>query len=144
MATTVSACYHGRRGSLPRSMAPFRSWLRLRSIDLLWLLVMAALAVLALTRPRHSPYEFGAFGAIALVQIAEMRFPFFATRAGAVFAVVIKLALGWLLLGVTGGIESSYSLIFLLPVVSAASSLGLAATLTTGLASPARIGRDHV
>ncbi len=119
-------------------MAPSWSWLRLRRIDLLWLLVIAALAVLALTRPRHNlTWEFGALGTIAVVQIAEMRFRFFATRRGAACAVIVKLALIWLLLYVTGGIESSYYLMFLLPVVSAASSLGLAATLLTALASSA-------
>jgi len=112
----------------------WRPWLRLGRIDLMWLLVMAALAVLASTRPRHSPYEFLALGAIALMQVAEMRFPVFASRSGTVLAVVVKLALCWVLVGVTEGIESSYYLIFLLPVVSAASTFGLAGTLLTAFA----------
>jgi signal transduction histidine kinase len=103
-------------------------------IDLVWVLVMACLAVLASTRPRHSPFEFLALAAIALVQIAEMRFPFFGSRPGAILAVLIKLALSWVLVGVTEGIESSYYLIFILPVVTAASTLGLAGTLLTALA----------
>lgn len=111
--------------------------LRLRRIDLVWLLVMAALAVMASTRPRHTPYEFLALAAIAVVQVGEMRFPFFSTRWGAILAIVVKLALSWSLVGVTDGIESSYYLIFLLPVVSAASALGLTATVLTALASSA-------
>ncbi|MBI3695824.1 MAG: DUF4118 domain-containing protein [Acidobacteria bacterium] len=112
-------------------------WLRFGRIDLLWLLVVVALASLASTLPRHSPYEFVALGAIAVVQIAEIRFSFFSGRWGAIVAVLLKLALAWVLVGVTGGIESSYYLVFLLPVVSAASSLGLAATMLTALASSA-------
>ncbi|HYM13330.1 MAG TPA: histidine kinase dimerization/phospho-acceptor domain-containing protein, partial [Bryobacterales bacterium] len=115
----------------------WRQWLRLRRIDLLWLLVVAALAALASTRHRHSRYEFVALAAIALVQIAEMRFPFFMTRLGAIVTVIGKLVLAWFLVYVTGEIESSYYLIFLLPVVTAASALGLIATLLASLASAA-------
>jgi two-component system sensor histidine kinase HydH len=115
--------------------ARWRARLPLRSIDLLWLVVMAALAALASTRPRHSPYEFVALGAIALVQIAEMRFGFLQHRRGAVAAVAVKLALAWILVWETEGIESSYYLIFLLPVVSAASAFGLPGTVLTALAS---------
>ena len=106
-------------------------------IDLLWLLVVVALAALASTLPRHSPYEFLALGAIAVVQIAEIRLGFFSGRWGTIVAVLLKLALAWALVGVTDGIESCYYLVFLLPVVSAASSLGLAATLLTAFASSA-------
>jgi signal transduction histidine kinase len=113
----------------------WRHWLRLRRIDLLWLLVVAALAALAATRHRHSRYEFVALAAIALVQIAEMRFPFFVTRLGAIVTFIGKLGLAWFLVYVTGEIESSYYLIFLLPVVTAASALGLIATLLASLAS---------
>jgi two-component system sensor histidine kinase HydH len=111
------------------------SWLKLRRIDLLWLLVMAVLAALASTRPRHSPMEFVALGFMALVQIAEMRFGVFQRRRGAIVAVAVKLGLAWWLVWATEGIESSYYLIFLLPVVSAASTLGLAGTLLAALAS---------
>ena len=106
-------------------------------IDLLWLLVVVALGALASTLPRHSPYEFAVLAAIAVVQIAEIRFGFFSGRWGALIAILLKLALAWVLVGVTDGIESSYYLVFLLPVVSAASSLGLAATILTALASSA-------
>jgi signal transduction histidine kinase len=112
----------------------------LRRIDLLWLLVMAVLAALASTRPRHSRTEFVALALLALVQIAEMRFGFFQRRAGAIAAVTLKLAFAWLLVWATEGIESSYYLIFLLPVVSAASTLGLVATLITALASSLAYG----
>ncbi len=120
-----------------RAGSPLRwwSWVRLRRIDLLWLLVMAVLAGLASTRPRHSWQEFVALALMALVQIAEMRFGWFQRRAGAVTAVAAKLVLAWFLVWATEGIESSYYLIFLLPVVTAASTLGLAATLLTALAS---------
>jgi len=114
--------------------------LRLRRIDLLWLLVMAVLAALASTRPRHSPIEFLTLGLLAAVQIAEMRFAVFQRRAGAIAAVAAKLGLGWWLVWATEGIESSYYLIFLLPVVSAASTLGLAGTLAAAAASSLAYG----
>ena len=110
---------------------------RFGGLDLLWLLVVLALAALASTLPRHSPYEFAALGAIAVVQIAEIRLGSLAGRWGAIVALLLKLALAWLLVGVTDSIESSYYLVFLLPVVSAASSLGLVATILTALASSA-------
>ncbi len=113
------------------------AWIGARRVDLLWLLVMAALAGLASTRPRHSGWEFLAFGALAAVQIAEMRFPMFRRHWGALASVGAKLGLAWVLVGATEGIESSYYLIFLLPVVTAASTLGLAWTLTTTVVSSA-------
>jgi len=112
-------------------------WLRLGRIDLLWLLLLATLAALASTRPRHSSYELPAIAALAVMQIAEMRFGVFQRRAGALAAVAIKLLLAWALVWETEGIETSYYLVFLLPVVSAASTLGLAATMLTALASSA-------
>jgi two-component system sensor histidine kinase HydH len=118
----------------------FANWtssLRPRAIDVLWLSVMAALAVLASTYPQHRAYEFLALAAMAVVQIAEMRFPFFARRWGALFAVFVKLAIAWFLVLVTGEIESSFYLIFLIPVVSAASVLSMAATLVTAFATSA-------
>jgi two-component system sensor histidine kinase HydH len=113
------------------------SWLRLRRIDLVWLLVMAALAAIASTRPRHSPYEFLALALIAVVQVCEMRFSFFSRRWGAIALVALKVALAWFLVGVTDGIESRYYLVFLLPIVSAASALGLTGTLVTAVATSA-------
>jgi signal transduction histidine kinase len=113
------------------------SWLKLRRIDLLWLLVMGVLAALGTTRPRHSPVEFVALGLLAAVQIAEMRFGALQRGRGAIGAVAAKLLLAWWLLWATEGIESSYYLVLLLPVVSAASAFGLAGTLATVLASSA-------
>ncbi|MBI3665669.1 MAG: hypothetical protein HY236_05490 [Acidobacteria bacterium] len=107
------------------------SWAALRRIDLLWLTVVVALAALATTRHRHSPFELLAVAAIAAVQIAEMRFDLFTVRWGALATIVVKLGLAWVLVWVTEGIQSSYYLIFLLPVVTAASNLGMLATILT-------------
>ncbi len=115
----------------------WRAGLRLRRIDVLWLLVMAVLLALASTLPAQNPLVFIALGAIAVVQVAEMRVSKLQAGWGAVLAVVVKLALAWLLLKVTGEIESRYYLIFLLPVVSAASTLGLIGTLLTAIGSSA-------
>lgn len=64
-----------------------------------------------------------------MVQIAEPKVPVLQSRRGKVLWIILKLALGYLLVGYTGGVTSSYYLILLLPVISAATSLGVAGTL---------------
>lgn len=60
---------------------------------------------------------------LGLFQVISPRVMWFATPAGNLAAIAAKLVLGWLLIGVSYGIESSYFLILLLPVVSAATTL---------------------
>jgi two-component system, NtrC family, sensor histidine kinase HydH len=104
----------------------------IRAEDLVWLLLFAGLAFAS---PERSVYEIELLSALAIFQLAEPRLSFFSGRRGVLFALAVKLALGFLLIGFTGGIVSSYHLILLLPVVSAATSLSLPlAMLVTGLA----------
>ncbi len=49
--------------------------------------------------------------------------------------VLAQLAIGYLLIGYTGGVESVYYLVLLLPVVSTASYLGFAGTVVSSLVS---------
>lgn len=103
-----------------------------RPQDFVWLLLFGGLAIAS---PDRSAYEIELLIALAALQLAEPRIPYFSTDRGMVALILLKLGLGFLLIGFTGGITSSYHLILLLPVVSAATSLGLLGTmLCTALA----------
>ncbi|HBY60430.1 MAG TPA: hypothetical protein DEH78_11445 [Solibacterales bacterium] len=67
--------------------------------------------------------------ALALLQVLEPRIPYFNTPRGNLVSIAVKLLLGYLLIGVTGTIFSSYYAILLLPVVSAGTTLGPLGTL---------------
>lgn len=97
-----------------------------RGQDFVWLLLFGGLV---LASPERSVYEWELFGALAVFQVAEPRIPYLTTRRGNIVAISLKLILGFLLIGFTGGATSYYHLILLLPVVSAATSLGLVGTM---------------
>jgi signal transduction histidine kinase len=92
----------------------------LRASDLAWLLLFSALHFAS---PVRNPAEIELLLLLALFQVISPRVAWFATATGNLAAIALKLVLGWLLIGVSYGIESSYFLILLLPVVSAATSL---------------------
>ena len=73
------------------------------------------------------------------MQVIEPKVPFFGSRAGSIFSFLIKLVLWYILMGWTDGIASRYYWLMLLPVMSAATSLGLA-----GLVARRRPGRRRV
>lgn len=66
--------------------------------------------------------------ALAVVQVAAPRIRALNTKHGNFAVISLKLVVGFLLIGVTGGIASSYYLILLLPVLSAATTLGASGT----------------
>jgi signal transduction histidine kinase len=74
---------------------------------------------------------------LAVLQLVEGRFAFLNTLRGRVTLVVLQIVILYLLIGYDGGITSSYYIMLLLPIVSAAGSLGIAGTLTTSLAAVA-------
>lgn len=118
------------RSRFGTTAGPLRRWLRAE--DLVWLLLFAGLAFAS---PQRSVYEVELLSALAAFQLAEPRLSYFAGRRGVWAGLTIKLLLGFLLIGFTGGIVSSHYLILLLPVVSASTALGLPmAMLVTGLA----------
>jgi signal transduction histidine kinase len=121
---------------------------RVRGIDIAWLLFLGALAAAGMTRAEHSVWEWLALLALGAIQIAESQVEASAEKAKAAVAIGAKLILCCLLVWQTGGIESSYYLIFLLPVVSAASRYGLGATvvitaLCSGLYLSFLLGVDY-
>ena len=67
--------------------------------------------------------------ALAIVQVLEPKIPALATPRGRVIWILLKLGLCYLVIGFTGSIQSNFWLLLMLPVVSAATALGLGGTL---------------
>ena len=73
--------------------------------------------------------------ALGLLQVAEPRVVFSQPAHVKAVWILLKLAIGYVLIGYTGGLTSPYYLILLLPVVSAATALGVVGTLAFTVAS---------
>ena len=111
---------------------PAMNWM-----DVLWLLFLAGLAALPPVLEIHKQLVLLAFG---VVQLSEGWLLSKTPERGAAYIVLLKIALATLLIDHTGevGINSSYSPIFYLPVVTAAEYFSPWATLLwTALASAA-------
>jgi two-component system, NtrC family, sensor histidine kinase HydH len=98
----------------------------LRGAEVVWLALFAALAA---SSPTRYPGEIPLLAALAIVQVIEARVGFFSTSYGSVAANLLKLLLGYLLIGYTGGINSSYYPVLVLPIISAAATLGVIGTV---------------
>ena len=102
-------------------------WFRLvRPQDFVWLLLFAALAA---NYQIGDAFEIVPLALLAIVQILEPKIPALSSTRGRVVWIVLKLVLGYVLIGYTGTIESRYWPVLLLPVVTAATVLGFAGTL---------------
>jgi two-component system sensor histidine kinase HydH len=99
----------------------FRQIVRLQ--DIVWI---ALFAVLAIYGPDLNPEPRAVLIGLGLMQVIEPKLPFFGSRRGSIVSFLIKLALWYILMGWTDGIASPYYWLMLLPVMSAATSLGLA------------------
>lgn len=93
----------------------------LRGQDVVWLLLFGALHWFS---PAEGDAELETLVALAAFQLISGRVKWFSTPVGNLVSIGAKLLLGWLLIGVTFGVSSSYYLILLMPVVSAATTLG--------------------
>lgn len=99
------------------------------------LILLCLFAVLAAAGPVRRPAVILLLGALALLQVLEPLIPFAGRPAGSVTVNLLKLGLGYGILGLTGGINSSYYWILLAPVISAGMVLGVPGTAVfTGLA----------
>jgi len=109
---------------------------RIRGIDIVWLAFLTAIGALVLTEREPSLWEWLALAALGVLQVVEGHLGWTATPRSAILPTAAKLGLCYLLVWQTGGIESSYYLIFVLPIISAASIFGPWGTvvLTTGTA----------
>jgi signal transduction histidine kinase len=92
-----------------------------RPQDFVWLLLFSALAFV---RTYRDPLEIPILLALAALQVLEPKIHYFSTTQGNIVSILLKLAISYLLIGQTGGLTSSYYLILLLPLVSAATTLG--------------------
>ena len=104
-------------------------------MDLVWLALLAMLAVLPPIREIHKQLILLAFG---IIQISESWLLARVPKRGAIYLVVLKIALATMLVDHTGevAINSYYYPIYFLPAVTAAEYFGPWATLAwTALAS---------
>lgn len=106
-----------------------------RALRLQDLLLAALFVAMAVITPDHDPSEIILILLLGALQITESRFIPLETVRGKVLWNIAKLVGGWLLIGYTGGVQSTYYLVLLFPVISAAATLGVISTLAfTGLA----------
>ena len=104
-----------------------RRWIRLvRAQDFVWMLVFAALLA---TAEFGDVFEVAPLLALGVAQILEHKIPAIPSLRSRIFWMVLKLALGFVLIGFTNSINSKYWLVLLLPVVSAATTFGVVGTM---------------
>ncbi|MGE5486214.1 MAG: two-component system sensor histidine kinase NtrB [bacterium] len=101
-------------------------WEWVRAQDLVWLGLFVALAI---TGPVRTPGFVAVLFALAIFQIAERRIGYFSGDRGSFTANLLKMALGFIVVQQSGGLTSSYYWTLLIPVVSAATTLGVGATM---------------
>jgi two-component system sensor histidine kinase HydH len=110
-------------------------WTRLvRPQDFVWILLFAALAY---TTRERDIYTWAPLALLAVAQLLEPKIPELATRHGRIAWIVLKLVLGFVLIGYTDGIRSRYWLVMLLPVLTAATTLGVVGTLVISMLAAA-------
>jgi two-component system, NtrC family, sensor histidine kinase HydH len=111
------------------------SWRRyLRTQDFVWLLLFATLIVVARVMVQlgteHPP------GAVVpLLLVAMFVSKVLESRIGAILAIIVELALCFGIIWDSGNIESTFYLLPLLPVISAATNFGLPGTVLSVLAA---------
>jgi two-component system, NtrC family, sensor histidine kinase HydH len=108
----------------------FRGWNLPQAQDFAWALFVVAL-ILATPETNYDAQILLVL--IGAFQILEPRFRLFASPRGQIASVALKLILSYLLVGWTHGIDSYYYSIFLIPVVSAATTFEFTGVLTITL-----------
>ena len=93
---------------------------------------MPLFAGLVIFGPDRNAYTITFLCALGLFQVLEPKLPLASTK-GSIISYIVKLVLCCLLIGQTDGIASSYYWVLFLPVISAATSLGLLGTFITSL-----------
>jgi two-component system sensor histidine kinase HydH len=109
------------------SSQTLKRWLRrIRPHDLVWIPLFAALAATSqvLDAPVVLPLV-----ALAIVQVLEPKIRALTSPRGRYWWIVLKVALCYLLIAYTNGIQSNFWLLLMLPVVSAATAFGLIGTM---------------
>ena len=96
-----------------------------RAEDLVWLILFTGLAVF--NTEKNYPATI-ILVVMAVFQVAEPKVRGLSSARGQIAASAIKLVLAYLLIGYSDTFESNYFLILFVPVISAATSLGLLGT----------------
>jgi two-component system, NtrC family, sensor histidine kinase HydH len=94
--------------------------------DIVWILLFV---VLAATSEFLDTYAMVPLALLGVAQVLEPKIPALASRRGRIAWILLKLVLGYLVIGYTGSIESHFWLVLLLPVVTAAATFGVVGTL---------------
>ncbi len=102
---------------------------------------MPLFAGLAIFGPDRSAYTITFLCALGLFQVLEPKLHL-ASIKGSIISFVVKLVLCYLLIGQTDGIASSYYWVLFLPVISAATTLGLLGTFIASLVAAALMSRS--
>ncbi len=108
-------------------MRKWRSWLNISDT---WLLFVAILLAVAPERNYDVDILIPIIGAF---QIIEPRLKVFQSRSGQIASLTIKLVLCYLLVGFSHAYESVYNQIFLIPIVSAATTFEITGVIVTTL-----------
>jgi two-component system, NtrC family, sensor histidine kinase HydH len=101
-------------------MTDAKRWFRIQ--DLAWLIFVV---ILIATGPETNYQALILLPLIGAFQIIEPRLKIFASQRGQVVSIALKMILSYLLVGWDHGVSSYYSSIFLIPVVSAATTFEL-------------------
>jgi signal transduction histidine kinase len=112
-----------------RIVAETEWWRRIaqwiRPQDIVWLLLFGGMAGLS---PHRDAFEIVPIAALCALQILEPKLEFVGTTRGKVVWIILKLVFCYALIGFSGAVSSSFYWLLLLPVISAATSLGLLGT----------------
>ena len=100
-------------------------WRIVRPQDVVWILLCVLLAIYG---PDRNQYTVTTLIGIGIMLVIQPKVPFLRTGLGIAASFVISLALWYILMGMTDGIESSYYWILVLPVIAVATSGNLAGT----------------
>lgn len=106
---------------------PLLRWIRrIRPQDFVWLLLFSGLIA---TTKHGDAFEIVPLVLLGIAQVLEPKIPAVATTRNRIFWIVVKLVLGWVLIGFTDGVNSPFWLVLLLPVATAATTFGIGGTL---------------
>lgn len=113
-------------GELAGKAAPrgLSSWFRPQ--DFAW---VAFIGVLIAATPEPNYDALILLPLLGVFQILEPRLTLFSSRPGQIVSILLKLLLSYLLIGYSHGLESYYASIFLIPIVSAATTFQLAGVI---------------
>jgi two-component system sensor histidine kinase HydH len=123
-------------GTIAEEMASREHTLRwikwVRPQDIIMVVLFAAMAAAS---PTLDASEAGLMFVLAVLQIAGPKLPLLRTPRGTVAWITLELIFAYLLIGYDGGLVSNFYPILLLPIISAATYLGVVGTLLFTLLS---------